>query len=313
MLPLLVSITSLLPLPLKAAFKFPFLNQHSLFYFFWCPQPCMCACTCVCSLLALCVHEIILVCVCAWSCVFLCGVCVFHYALYNYLLMFSVEKTSPSFSLVWQDVSRITPLKGPLLWLFTGWQDYTEASCWLTKLLWGFLLVDKTTLRLPVGWRLKNTPWGNLAAFPWLGHRILTPEIPLRWLCPGWRDACSEPAPPHRVETHPQECDWSCTCCNTTEPSVCYSGVVGVQCWVPWCESFMLILCVCVGVGWVFWCLHWVLWCWWFVTLVFCASDYGTLLVECFGCWGLSLFIWHFVCWCFDAWCCGAGWGGASS
>ena len=47
--------------------------------------------------------------------------------------------------------------------------------------------------------------------------------------------------------------------------------------------------CVCVCVGWLFWCLHWVLRYWWFVALVFCASDYGALLVECFGCWVLLL------------------------
>ena len=98
---------------------------------------------CACDPISVCV-PVVCMCVC---------VCVFHYALYNRLLLFSVEKTSPSFSLVCQDDSRIIPLKSPLLWLFTGWQDYTEASCWLTKLLWGFLLVDKTALRFPVGWQ----------------------------------------------------------------------------------------------------------------------------------------------------------------
>ena len=224
MLPLLVSITSLLPLPLKVAFKFPFLNQHSLFYFFWCPQPCMCACTCISSLLALCVHAIILVCVCMIMCVPLWCVCVSLCFVQLFINVFC-----------WKDFSKFFPCLTGCFQNNSFERSSAMAFHWLTKLHWGFLLVDKTTLRLPVGWRLKNTPWGNLAAFPWLGHRILTLEIPLRWLCPGWRDACSEPAPPHRVETHPQECDWSCTCCNTTEPSVCYSGVVGVRCWVPWC------------------------------------------------------------------------------
>ena len=236
----------------------------------------MCACTCVCSLLALCVHEIILVCVCMIMCVPLWCVCVslcFVQLFINVFCWKDFSKFFPCLTGCFQNNSSERSSAMAFHWLTrlhwgfllvdkttlrlpVGWQNYSEASCWLTKLLWGFLLVDKTTLRLPVGWQLKNTPWGNLAAFPWFGHRILTLEIPLRWLCPGWRDACSEPAPPHRVETHPQECDWSCTCCNTTEPSVCYSGVVGVQCWVPWCESFMLV-----------WGLHWVLWCWQFAVL----------------------------------------------